>query len=570
MESERHDMGPAERKPVPACLALALLLFASACVLRGSILFSGQQYLRSDEAVVGLMAKHIVTEGERPLFLYGQPYGGGHAMVAYIAAPLFALFGRSAIILTGVTTAVSLLNVLLLWWILRRWFNEWIAVAGAGLYAFSPPVAYQAFLVNGGTESFCLALVALAFFLRAYLDGRRPLLNAALAGLFTGMAYYAMDYALLYAVTFCALWAATGRTGKWRCLGLFIAGFAVGCLPLIVFNLTHDFAHLKQMFTSQPGQGMGMIPHVFGALWGALSGDLAAFFSGEIDDFKREAVGMGSWLHATAAILAVLALLIEHRGRIGRVLRHFSLRGRESAPLPPAIVPLAFIVIYMAMYCVARFSLPTLRTPRYFLPLCPFVSVAIALALLWKRQRFVRQLGGVLIAALILRGIFVSVDFGTRTWHEEHHIRTAGPEVALLADWLKEHDVRTAYAPYEIQWRLMFASDESVLVANDLISPWQRYPRYSEAVRQRVAQGENVALIFQQNLLQGKRAFGSLVRGPAQDSQGNLILYRMALKRALLRDRMYKVGDEFVVVYPVSPEMLGKLVLGDNAGAPSQ
>ena len=385
--SPNADPGPTafsgERRRTAAAACLVLLL---AVTMRGVILFTGQKHLRSDEAVVGLMAKHIVTRGERPLFLYGQPYGGGHAIAAYIAAPLFAVFGRSAILLTGITAAVSVVNIVLLWLILRRYFDEWIAAAGAGIYAFSPPVVYQSFLVNGGTESFCLALLALVFFLRAYLDGRRPLRSAALAGLFCGMAYYAMDYALLYAIVFVLLWAATGRAEKWSCLGLFGAGFLVGCMPLIVYNLTHDFAHLRYMLEGGvSGSDVGFIRHFTGALWDAIAGDLAAFFTGDIDDFNREAVGVGSWIQAGVGMAAVVGLLYEWRHATVRAIKKISLRGTESSSLPAVMIPVVFIVIYMAIYCVARFSLQPGRTPRYFLPLCPFVSVVIALFLLWKR-----------------------------------------------------------------------------------------------------------------------------------------------------------------------------------------
>ena len=125
-----------------AAIAGVLLLAAG---LRGAILFAGHRGLRSDEAVVGLMAKHIFTRGETPVFLYGQAYGGGHAMVAYLAAPLFALFGRSAALLAGISVALSLVSIWLVWLIMRRHFGDAAAVLAAALYAFSPPVVYQSF-----------------------------------------------------------------------------------------------------------------------------------------------------------------------------------------------------------------------------------------------------------------------------------------------------------------------------------------------------------------------------------------------------------------------------------------
>ena len=45
----------------------------------------------SDEAVVGLMARHIL-QGERPIFFYGQAYMG--SLDAFLVAFGFLLFGQ--------------------------------------------------------------------------------------------------------------------------------------------------------------------------------------------------------------------------------------------------------------------------------------------------------------------------------------------------------------------------------------------------------------------------------------------------------------------------------------------
>jgi len=534
---------------------LTILTALLIITMRGVILFSGQRYLRSDEAVVGLMAKHIVTRGERPLFLYGQPYGGGHAIVAYLAAPLFAVFGRSAILLTGITALFSVVNALLVWLILRRHFDVWIALGGVALYAASPPAVYQSFLVNGGTESFFFALLALLFFLRAYAEGRHLVRNTALAGLFCGLAYYAMDYTLLYAIAMLALLAATGPRGKWACVGIFLGAFVVGCLPLVVYNATHDFAHMRHMLTGPPGQAIGFARHFAGALWGALSGDLAAFFSGEIDDFKWRAVGMGSWAHSVVAVIAVVVLLYEERRSFLEAFRKRSLRGRQGAALPVATLPAIFIGLYLAIYCSARFSLPQYRTPRYFLPLCPFVSIAIALFLLWRRKGAARAVGVTVLMLLAARGVVTSMKFGLRPWHEEHRIATSGREIASLGRKLTGNDIRLALAPYEIQWRLMFETDERVLISSEGISPLRRYPRYDDEFFRRIEAGEPFALIFRKDL-----AFSPWAGGRNRPPAGMTFI---RLDPAVLQGKRWDDGGEFIVFYPLTEPDLARLVRGE-------
>ena len=533
--------GPTTEPSRRAELIIIGVVLALALAMRAVILFTGQRYLRSDEAVVGLMAKHIITRGEMPVFLYGQPYGGGHAIVAYLAAPLFAVFGRSAILLTVIPAAISLVNVWLLWAILRRYFPRRVALAAAALYAFSPPVVYQAFLVNGGTTTSFLALAALLFFLRDYLEGRPGGSNAFLAGLFGGLAYWGMDYALLYAVVFCLLWLAAGGQRSFRKIAIFAAGFLLGCLPLVFYNLFHDFAHFRSMFASPTGVSIAFIPHFIGALRGVVAGDLAAFFGGEIDDFKP--AGIGSWIHAMAAIVAVVSLVYAHRAEILKRLRLRPLAAENASPLPAALLPVAFVLVYLIMYGASKFSLPRLRTPRYFLPLCPFVSIAVALVALRGRTKLLKAAGWALVAALAVRGAAVSLEVGTRPWHEEWRVRTSGKDITELAEFLREKNIKLAFAPYEIQWRLMFETNESVMVASDRISRLPRYEWYGKHVTSRVSKGqEKFAIIFRRDF-----AFAEIGLHSRET-------WEAALRDTGLLSRGTRVGENLQVFDPLSAE----------------
>ena len=527
-----------------------IVVLALAAALRVPLLFSGQKYLRSDEAVVGLMARHIVTRGELPLFLYGQPYGGGHAIVAYIAAALFVPFGRSAILLTAISAAVSIVNVWLVWRILRKYLGRSAAVIGGILYATTPPVVYGAFLVNGGTESFCLALLGLTFFLRAYMDGNAPLRNAALAGLFGGLAYYAMDYALLYAIGFGVLWLFTGKENKWRCMGGLIAGFIAGCLPLILYNLTHHFAHLRHIFQSPPGPSVGFIEHFFGALAHALTTGLPAFFTGDIDNYVPATPG--SWLHAAAAIVAVVILVYAQRGALVKTLRGISFDGRRAARLAPALLPVFFIALYMAMYSAAKFSLPPFRTSRYFLPLCPFVSMAIAAAVVQWRGAKARRLAYAAALVLAAGGAVNAYAVVGRPWHEEHRIRTRGAELELVSRWLQDHDVEIAYAPYEIAWRLMFEADERVAVSCEGLSPLPRYDDYVKEVRRRATEGEPFALVVRRDF--AFVAFGQGMKGGPQLAES----FRQSLGRKGLPEYPVFETEEFLVFHPLTLEAFAR------------
>ncbi|MGO8703308.1 MAG: glycosyltransferase family 39 protein [Candidatus Brocadiia bacterium] len=537
-----------------AAIAAVLLLAAG---LRGAILLAGHRGLRSDEAVVGLMAKHIFTRGETPVFLYGQAYGGGHAMAAYLAAPLFAVFGRSAALLDGTSMALSLVSVWLVWLIVRRHVGDAAAVLAAALYAFSPPVVYQSYLVNGGTEAFLLALAALHFFLRSYEREEPDPRGQFLAGLFAGLAYWAMDYTLLYPVVFALLWLARDRE-RWRALGRLAGGFLVGCLPLVAYNAAHDFEHFRQMYAPAAGASAGFLEHFFGALWGVFSGDLAAFFGGDIDDIHP--VGPAAWVHAAVAMLAVAILIYRHRAAIAGFLK--------SRQVPATLLPAVFVIVYLGMYGVAKFSLPELRTPRYLLPLCPFVSMAMAIVIAgWTGAR--RWAGLAAIAFLVAAGAAASLQIGMRPWHEEHRIRTSGIEMAKLAAAVEKRGIRVAFAPYEIQWRLMFATDERVMVSSLGISPGpalgrtSRYPPYDDAVLKMVREGKKFAFIFRQDFGFAKWAALGRSGGITPD------IWRDACRRAGISPAGIPVGEEFVIFYPLDLSFMQALLEAQEAAAPA-
>ena len=72
-----------QRTRVLSWLSLAVLLTLS-CFLHIYALRSVGHGLEPDEAVVGLMAKHISEGRELPVFYYGQPYLG--SLEAFLVA----------------------------------------------------------------------------------------------------------------------------------------------------------------------------------------------------------------------------------------------------------------------------------------------------------------------------------------------------------------------------------------------------------------------------------------------------------------------------------------------------
>ncbi|MBL8137287.1 MAG: hypothetical protein JNL48_11745 [Acidobacteria bacterium] len=119
------------------CLAIATLLVLARTV---PFMAPGVRF-DADQAVVGLMAKHISEGRAFPVFFYGQSYL--LAVEAYLAAPVMWLVGPTEVALKLPLLAMNVATVLLLVWRAHRDLGlaPWLALAGAlpiALPAFTP------------------------------------------------------------------------------------------------------------------------------------------------------------------------------------------------------------------------------------------------------------------------------------------------------------------------------------------------------------------------------------------------------------------------------------------------
>jgi hypothetical protein len=290
------------------------------------------------------------------------------------------------------------------------------------------------------------------------------------------------------------------------------------------------------------GSNAGFLEHFTGAIGRVFTGDLAAFFGGDIDHVQP--AGWTAWVHAAAALLAVGILIHRNRAEIARFL--------QSRKAPVALLPAIFVIVYLGMYGAAKYSLPELRSPRYLLPLCPFVSIAIGMVVAsWTGAR--RWVGLAVVAFLVVSGAVASLDIGLRNWHEEHRIRTYSSDMAQLAAEVKERHIRLAFAPYQIQWRLMFATDEAVLVSNEDITAAVRYPYYEKTVWSQVQEGEEFAFILRRDFKFEEWAWGQHMGFITHD------IWQDACRRAGISPEGIPVGQEFMIFYPLKLSFLRTL-----------
>lgn len=127
------------------------IAIAWALVFARSIVYLAyeQSYFDSDQAITGLMAKHLSEGRAFPLFMYGQSYM--LAVEAWVTVPIFWIAGptvaalRLALILMNGAVATLLIAGLWNWAGLRPWYG----LAASTFFVFAPPFT-SAHLVEAG------------------------------------------------------------------------------------------------------------------------------------------------------------------------------------------------------------------------------------------------------------------------------------------------------------------------------------------------------------------------------------------------------------------------------------
>jgi hypothetical protein len=133
------------------------MLILAAIVFRGWFFLAWEEaYFDSDQAIVGLMAKHLSERRTFPLFFYGQDYM--LAVESWLAAPVFALFGpsvaslRATLILINVATAWTLIWLL----VKEARLGLWTAVLASSPFWMAPFItaAHLVEAQGGNAETF--------------------------------------------------------------------------------------------------------------------------------------------------------------------------------------------------------------------------------------------------------------------------------------------------------------------------------------------------------------------------------------------------------------------------------
>lgn len=486
--------GSPTHPPRPRFGTAVLLVCGLGIALKLALLMLRAFPFHADEAVVGLMAGHIL-DGEWPAFFYGQAYMG--SLDATLVALVFSVFGRQVfairlvqVLLYAGTIAASML-------LAREVSPSGRASVFAGALLAIPAVnvtLYTTVSLGGYGEALLLGTLALFWALRLH---RTPGGTWAYLGwgVLAGAAFWGFGITLVYTLPGAVLLVAAmlrkrPRSGGLLRLAALLAGLGLGAAAWLLEAVRlGPQVFVEELFGSA-------IAGVEGLSW---LGSVLAHTSNLILFGSTAALGLRPpwevrWLAwPLLPFAAGLWLLILADAFAG--LRR--LPGRDGRLLLLAVA---------GVLCLGFVLTPFGADPsgRYFLPLAPVMAIFAGDFLSGLAEtRGVRAgvIGLLLLLAFNLWGTLQSAARNppgiTTQFSPEARVNTG--HIPSLASLLERMGEVRGYSHYWVAYPLAFASEEQVVFAPRLpyhadlryTSRDDRYPPY----RGMVEQSQRVAYI---------------------------------------------------------------------------
>lgn len=506
-----------------------LLLVLLALVPRLDFLLANNFVVDADEAIVGLMAKHILEGQPIPAFYYGQHYMG--SFEAICVAGLFAIFGVSSWGLKIAPLLFSLLFVVLVYQ-LGLALKDKLLARCMGLVVALPPqmlIIWSSMARGGYAELLCIGTLALTLtvrWLRAEKFSCHLLVCvAALLGfgfwVNNQIIYFALPIGIWVTVTLATDWR-LGRNGRVRrltlCGAISILAFLLGGLPFWLYNLQHGFVS----FGIAKGASLA---DVWSQLWGFATIALPILV-GASRQWQQTPVFSGALaLGYSILVFAFLFALILRRAEVLNLFRlqldrHF-----------PAELMLALFISIVAIFCLSSFG-ALVESPRYLLPLyVPYAFLVGNLA----SELYARVRALAVVPLICVLGIHLSSAYlGGRALPGEPFV-AKGERVAKdhqeLMTWLGQKGIKLVRTNYWIGYRLAFETQEQV-----------KFTQFREPYSVRIPQYENLVSSEDQEFI-------PLVLVP---SQSELVRRALTLQGILFSEIKLSGYDVLYDLRPVS------------------
>ncbi len=489
-----HPTTPTQSHSFPWMHLLLVVIIAG--VGRALLIATGSDSFHSEEAIVALMARHMV-QGDFPVFFYGQAYMG--SFNAMSTALGFATLGESVLTIRVVQWVKFMLVVGTGYWAAWHLSQRWVVALVAGMtlaVSHTMGAIYTATNIGGYAETLIFGNLLLIL---GYDVARVHLYSVwrwALLGLVAGLAWWTNGLIIAFALPLALfiLWTLLRRAqqrGRYVSLVLLaLLCFFIGGLPWWVYNFTNNNAALAIFLP-------------FGEVEGPVQ-PLDAPFSLKLTGLGLFAIPTVVGLRytwATSYFLPIVGVpvLFIYIAAVYQLLRTPEPHLRNGVRWLVLGIPALLVVIFLAT------SFGADPTGRYFLPLLLPLGIALGTFSESLRENVRAPLVWALPAVIVVAynaagqasaalrndpGITTQFDLVTHIPHT-HDDR--------LIAFLQENNLAYGYSNYWVAVRTAFLSQEEIQYSSAL--PYKpeltynpadnRYAPYAAATEN----AENIAYI---------------------------------------------------------------------------
>lgn len=407
----------------------------------------------SDEAIIGLMSKHI-TRGEFPQFFYGNSFYEG-ILEASLASTSFLFFGVSRFNLHLIPILFSILFLISIFQLGRELFNREVGllsmfIAAIPIYSVG---LYSAAANGGYIEVLWLGnLILLLTHRLAVQEETLSLLHLFFLSLLWGIAWWTHPISVFYLGTsFCFLafikkeWILKGK------IVMTVPGFLMGSLPFWIWNVWYHFPFLT---FSRSSESLNWFLRIINFLL-----HLLHFFN---DSYKKP-------LSFNAFALTILYL----GGILFLIVKRKWLKKKFPSRHGPQLM-LIFFISFCFIYIGSRFS--EQNALRYILPLYSIFPICLALLCYALKTISKTIFIGMVLVILLLniceqRSLIAFINKNSIHYQKQLQVERA------LFDFLTKMNYRYTYAAeYWSAAELTFNAKEYPIFA----LPFKdRYPLYT-------------------------------------------------------------------------------------------
>jgi dolichyl-phosphate-mannose-protein mannosyltransferase len=423
----------------PQTMLLLALVAAAGIAERVFVYRSALGVPDSDEAVVGLMARHVLA-GQFSTFYWGSGYGG--TIESVLTAPILRVFGTSWLGLRIVPILLSAVAALVVWRIGRRLYGEpGAATAGALLWVWPPFLVAHLTQQQSGfyASGLLLGAVLILLALRAVEAPTRG--RVAVFGFLTGVALWD-DVQLLAIVVPLVAWLVWQRRAVLAHAWLAVALAVLGASLWITWNVEHHFgsfsahiaasssyAHRLRVFVSP------LLPMLLGL---------------------RNPLSQAPLLPTALTDLVYLALLVLFAYGFYRSYR------RDVSVLYAVAVTFPFV------YALSRATLLT-EEPRYLLQLSPVIALLVGHAVS-AAKNYARAASVAVVATALAISVVSLAKMNTWRKANPREPAVAPRNIEPVLKLLDRTGVDRLYAQYWVAYRIDFETNEHIIAAESKLT----------------------------------------------------------------------------------------------------